>query len=95
MGSYFGIFLPLAWLFFCFSRLLLLQGVFARAKKNLLEAGVLPKFLLAVLLRLSDKEIVELAFGFSPKIYQKWRKEKKERFEVLFFLYFQNSRDLS
>ena len=65
--SFLGSWILLSLAFFLFTRLLILHGFFTLCKRNLEKAGVLSKFSLAVMVRLSDREIIKTALSSKKK----------------------------
>ncbi len=88
--SFLGVGFLLALFGVFFFRLLFLQGIFALCKRKLEKTGCASNFTLAVMLRLSDAEIVRIALRSSKNNLTYFQSQDKQdtRLSVLVHLYF-------
>lgn len=88
--SFWGVFLLIFLFCFFLIRLFLLQSLFLISRKKIEKMGVSSAFSLAVILRLSDIEIVKAAISSPLKTREEWKNkaEKDPRFKVILNSYF-------
>jgi hypothetical protein len=91
--SFLGVGGLLALFGFFFLRLLVVQGLFSLCKRKLEQVGCSSEYSLAVILRLSDKEIVRTALSSLRNIRKYFRKTSGQvtRIGILMHLYFKES----
>ncbi len=91
--SFWGLSVLLSTLFLFTSRLLVLHLLFSLCRQNLEKAGVLSKNSLAVMVRLSDREIVEIALRSTQKTLKYFvsQGEKDPRLKEIAMAYFNKS----
>jgi hypothetical protein len=91
--SFWGLGLLLSTLFLFTSRLLVLHLLFSLCRQKLEKAGVLPKSSLAVMVRLSDREIIETALRSTQKTLEYFvsQGEKDLRLKEISRAYFNKS----
>ncbi len=81
--SFLGVWLLLSISFFFLVRLLVLHGLFALCRKSLEKIGVLPRFCLPVMVRLSDREIVETALRSGKKTLKYFEVQSRKDLRIL------------
>ena len=88
--SFYGVWLLLVLGLFFALRLFVLHGFFSLCKRKLEKTGVSAGFSLAVMVRLSDREIVKIALSSSKKnrAYFEECSKKDLRLQVIFRSYF-------
>jgi hypothetical protein len=90
IDSFLGVGILLSTFFLFISRLLVLRLLFSLCRKKLGKIGVLPSFTLAVMVRLSDREIIETALRSTKKTLEYFMSqgEKEPRLQEIIRVYF-------